>query len=80
MYQKSTQNPFFFSLRFFIDFGRHFGRLVQAFLFIFAMGWARYHKNCHNIFQIIAGTIFGGLIAKFIFHFITPFSMSDFEL
>ena len=33
-------------------------------LFIILMGWARYYKNCHNIFQIIGGIILGCILAK----------------
>jgi membrane-associated phospholipid phosphatase len=33
------------------------------FLLILLMGWARYIKNCHNLIQISAGTIFGSIFA-----------------
>jgi membrane-associated phospholipid phosphatase len=30
-------------------------------LLVLGMGWARYFKKCHNMAQIVAGTIYGGL-------------------
>lgn len=33
------------------------------FLLILLMGWARYIKNCHNLIQISAGTIFGSIFS-----------------
>mgnify|MGYP006101986521 CR=1 FL=1 len=33
-------------------------------LFIIFMCWARYYKNCHNVFQIIGGIILGFILAK----------------
>lgn len=39
-------------------------------LLVLAMGWARYYKKCHNMFQIVVGTIYGGVGAvvwKYVF-------------
>lgn len=35
------------------------------------MGYARYSKNCHNIFQIIGGYLFGLMVAV-IFYLLSP--------
>jgi len=39
-------------------------------LFIILMGWARHYKKCHNLVQIIGGTIFGSIVALFFFRFL----------
>jgi len=26
------------------------------------MGWSRIHKKCHNLIQVIAGSLYGGLL------------------
>ena len=39
-------------------------------LLIFLMGWARHYKKCHNLIQIIGGTIFGSIVALFFFRFL----------
>jgi membrane-associated phospholipid phosphatase len=39
-------------------------------LFIIAMAWARYYKNCHNLFQIIGGILLGGFIARITLNFV----------
>jgi membrane-associated phospholipid phosphatase len=39
-------------------------------LLIIAMGWARYFKKCHNMIQLITGTLYGGVgayIWKYLF-------------
>ena len=33
-------------------------------------GWARYYKKCHNIFQIIGGTILGSTYAYLLYYFL----------
>ena len=43
--------------------------LFNLFLVI-TMGWARYFKKCHNILQIVTGTLYGGigaLVWKYLF-------------
>lgn len=44
--------------------------IIVNILFIIAMGWARYYKKCHNILQIIGGTLLGAIIAKITLNFI----------
>jgi len=39
-------------------------------LFILLMGWARYYKKCHNIAQIIGGSLFGLGMAFLVNHYI----------
>ena len=36
-------------------------------LFLLLMGWARYIKKCHNLLQIISGSIYGGFIGYLFF-------------
>ena len=38
-------------------------------LLIISMGWARHYKKCHNLIQILGGTILGTLIALFSFFY-----------
>ena len=35
-------------------------------VYFFMMGWARIVKKCHNIYQVIGGSLLGGLIYKLI--------------
>ena len=39
-------------------------------LLILFMGWARHYKKCHNLIQIIGGTILGSIVALFFFSFL----------
>jgi membrane-associated phospholipid phosphatase len=39
-------------------------------LSVLMMGFARWYKNCHNMTQIIAGTIYGSVTAYFYFNYI----------
>lgn len=39
-------------------------------LLVLSMGWARYFKKCHNMFQIISGALYGGagaIVWKYLF-------------
>lgn len=38
---------------------------LAAIAVVIAMGWARYFKKCHNLMQIVAGTIYGFFVATF---------------
>ena len=40
-------------------------------LIILLMGWARYYKKCHNLFQISGGIMFGYILSKLTFKFYT---------
>lgn len=40
--------------------------IVAAFLYAVSMGYARYSKQCHNIMQIIVGSIVGIVCATFL--------------
>jgi len=42
---------------------------ILATTYIILMGYSRYYKNCHNIPQIIAGIIHGGLYAFLFIYF-----------
>ena len=44
--------------------------ILTNLLLIIATGWARYHKKCHNLFQIIGGILLGSLYA-YIFYYLT---------
>ena len=41
------------------------GLSLGAAVTIGLMGWARYIKRCHNLVQIVAGTIYGFFVATF---------------
>ena len=43
--------------------------VILNILFIFGTGWARIYKKCHNLLQVICGTLYG-LIIGVIFYFI----------
>ena len=36
-------------------------------LLMFMMGWARYKKKCHNIYQIIIGSLYGSALGYIVF-------------
>ena len=38
---------------------------------ILLMGWARYYKKCHNLFQIFGGIMLGYILSKVTFKFYT---------
>ena len=40
-----------------------------AILYVLLMGFARHYKNCHNIWQIIAGILHGGIYALLFIYF-----------
>lgn len=37
---------------------------------VLGMGFARWYKTCHNMFQIVGGILYGGLISYFYYEFI----------
>lgn len=39
-------------------------------IFLIMMGWARYIKKCHNMIQIITGSLYGMLMGKSFFYLI----------
>jgi membrane-associated phospholipid phosphatase len=43
--------------------------VISNILFILSTGWARIYKKCHNLLQVICGTLYG-LIIGVIFYFI----------
>ena len=47
-----------------------FNRYIFTFsnlLLLGSMAWARYYKKCHNIIQIVSGTILGSCLALFFY-------------
>ena len=37
----------------------HYRLIGFSVLLILLMGWSRYYKKCHNVIQIIGGSLFG---------------------
>jgi len=42
---------------------------ICCFILLYSMGWARYKKKCHNLYQIFIGTVYGGSIGYFLYYF-----------
>lgn len=37
-------------------------------LIVILTGWARYYKRCHNVLQIVGGTVYGSICALGLYH------------
>ena len=41
--------------------------IILNVLLLIIMGWARIIKKCHNLFQVIGGTMIGSIIAYYFY-------------